>query len=313
MAESPPKACSLCGEIGAGGTTCARCGSALPTETALPQAGSSPGLPHTEVRHGMAGYDTTPQELPKAGRREPQSFAAPAMRTPKRAAKKPGKRASIPFVLLPSGFGYIVKSGFSIAFLLILAAAIGLLTLAHYESQGPKASIPRLAARYLSALAATDYASAYYLLSAAAQARCSIDDYRRLRGAGEWTISDIKLVALEPEAGEVSYRWSAADQPAVTAYLFFAMRKTAGSFLIISTCSRRSRRRCAPTIRTWPCSIPRRPCSSTRATPWPEPTSAKRPISVNSTIRPKANARRRWAFPPSTPPAFPRKAWLTSS
>jgi hypothetical protein len=159
-------------------------------------------------------------ELPKAGR-SGQSFEAPPLKTTKRAATKAIKRASVPLMLLPTGFGYILKSGISIAFLLILSATAGLLFLSHRQSLGPKASIPRIAQRYLSSLAITDYASAYYMLSAAAQARCSMDDFRRLRGPGEWKISDVKLVHIEPEAGEVSYLWSAPDQPQRTAYIFF--------------------------------------------------------------------------------------------
>lgn len=224
MAESGPKTCSLCGEISAGSAACPRCGSALPTGAALPQAGSSPGLPHTEIRHGAASYEPAPVELPKAGRSD-QSFAAPPTKATKRAAPKTVKRARVPLMIWPTGLGYIVKSGVSIAFLLILTAAAGLIFLSRYEAQGPRASIPRIAQRYLSSLAITDYASAYYLLSEAAQARCSMDDFRRLRGAGEWTISNVKLVEFEPEAGVVSYLWSAAGQPPTTAYLFFVHEK----------------------------------------------------------------------------------------
>ncbi|MBI3553820.1 MAG: hypothetical protein HY077_15100 [Elusimicrobia bacterium] len=258
MVEAGAVACTVCSEPSDGAAFCGRCGSALepgapapvrpagparlpqgqplklarpklPPKSAssdlddafhetLPQAGSSEGIspsgpfmPETAIRQ-----DGAPVELPKAGHREPIPFSAPAARPTKAVKRKAPKPP-----LLPAGILYVVKSALSIAFLLILSVAGVLLVLSQRESQGPKDAAPRLAKRYLSALSITDYASAYYLLSLAAQARCTMDEFRKMRGPGVWTWGNLQVVAAEPDAAEVSYDWSAPDKPQQTVYMFF--------------------------------------------------------------------------------------------
>lgn len=128
-------------------------------------------------------------------------------------------RAAAPLPLLPSGPWYVVKSALSILSLVVLAGAAALLFIYQRRAQRPEALVPRLAGRYLASLAAGDYASAYDFLTPDAKARCSIDEFRRLRGPDAWTIKDVKLARLEPDAAVVSYGWSAPGQAPLTVYM----------------------------------------------------------------------------------------------
>jgi len=185
--------------------------------SSLPTAGSSGISPDLEITRGYSQEEAP--ALPAAGRRD-QSFTEPAPRA-KPAATKTVKRAAPAPPLLPAGAAYIIKSAFAIVFLIVLAGAGVLLMLSQMESQSAKAAAPRLARRYLTALATIDYANAYYLLSIPAQARCTIDEFRRMRGPGVWDWGNLKLVASERDAAEMSYEWSTPGHPKQTVYLFF--------------------------------------------------------------------------------------------
>jgi hypothetical protein len=161
--------------------------------------------------------------LPQAGRREKKLFedAPPTpLPPPPTSPKNTVKRAAPREPLLPAGFEYLIKSALSITFLAGLAIAGILLVGWQMSSMSAKNAAPRLASRYLSALANTDYGSAYYMLSAQSQARCTMDDYRKMRGPGEWVWGNVKLLSTEKDAAELSYDWAAPGQQKQTVYLF---------------------------------------------------------------------------------------------
>lgn len=149
---------------------------------------------------------------------------------PRPAPKEPALRAPARPPLLPTGLGYVIKSALSILSLVVLAAATAVIFIYQRRARGVEGGVPRLAERYLTALASADYATAYDFLSPKAQARCSKQEYRRLRGEGVWTIKDVKLAKLEADAAVVSYAWSVEGRAPVTIYLPFEL--VAGRWLV---------------------------------------------------------------------------------
>jgi hypothetical protein len=247
-------ACKVCSEPSDGGPDCLRCGwpvdgaaagagaAAVAAPTPKPKPAPPPpptpspskeyaqtdfasSMPAAGASGGIISNEYAPTQsaaIPSAGRREQTFETQPA--APKPLAKPPTKqplRGAPPVPLLPAGFFYILKSGLAISFMVGVAIVAGLIFLWQRQAQQPAVAVPRLARHYLSALSVTDYASAYYLLSVAAQARCSMDEFRELRGPGEWKWSDLRLERIERDAAEVSYRWSSAGQEAQTVHLFF--------------------------------------------------------------------------------------------
>ncbi len=197
MAEAPA-VCPVCADNCEGRVSCGRCG--LPLQGRVPQP--IRGLPPAKRLEQPFSYiEQTP--------------TAPAIPPPAKT-----RRENTPAPLLPAGTAYILKSAFAILFLLSLTAGVLLLFLYQRQASSPASSAPRAANRYLMALARADYAEAYGMLSISAAARGPADEFRRLRGPGEWSWANLKLVALEPDAALLSYDLSVQGQSPQTLYLF---------------------------------------------------------------------------------------------
>lgn len=91
------------------------------------------------------------------------------------------------------------------------AALIGLLGAAYgiwmyRELHSPEIVVPKLAAEYLDALKARDFARAYAMFSAEARQHCTEDEFRASRDATPWTWSDLRITHQEPNAMLLSYQ-----------------------------------------------------------------------------------------------------------
>ena len=206
MTDSVPAVCPSCGRANEGQASCSGCG--LP----LAQKSAEPPKEYPDLGGGT--------KLPTAGR-SGQAFASPPAPIPA-APERPSLRAAPPEPLLPTGIEYILRSAFSIIFLLVLAAAATLLFVYHRQSERPAVVVPRLTETYLSALAGADFDSAYDFFSHGARSHCTITEFRQLRGGDIWIVKNIKPVRIEPDSVVVSYDWSTPSREPITVYMLWA-------------------------------------------------------------------------------------------
>jgi hypothetical protein len=255
----PQVVCAQCGAAGGPGLTCAKCGGALVkvcpncefknstvknycdacgTEIRMTQEGgtASPPPPQTITRRpGQTTGGPLPPPggitgLPQAGRSQ-QSFEPPPVPAAGAPAPQPmpgprteaaAKRAvpiSRPF--LPSGMAYFAKSVLAILFMLVMVggAVFGLLLLRRQTSAD--VVVPKLARQYLESLQSNDYATAYNMLTEAARASCSLDEFRLLRDTTPWTWSNLSTAKIEPGAVVLQYDLSVENRPTIRDTLVF--------------------------------------------------------------------------------------------
>lgn len=109
-----------------------------------------------------------------------------------------------------------------------LAALVGVAAAAYgiwhwHENRKPEILVPRLAAEYLDALRAHDYARAYGMFSPTAQKYCTEAEFRASRDDTSWTWSTLRIVHQEPGAVLLAYDLQASGAPPRTDHLLFTL------------------------------------------------------------------------------------------
>ncbi len=90
-------------------------------------------------------------------------------------------------------------------------------------SQRPEVLVPKLAARYLNALSAHDYDSAYAMFSSLAKKNCTEAEFRASRGDAAWSWSGLRIAYREPGAVLMEYDLKVAGTPDRTDHLLFTL------------------------------------------------------------------------------------------
>ncbi len=226
------ESCPSCGKTNPPGTPKCQCGRALvhepnadkPIEPAPPPDAM---IPRTEIRR-VAPKEPPPEKpqppaqgmsLPQAGHSQqeftasnPTPLPAAPPTEPPRTTTSARRRMSL------------AKSGLSAVVLLALGAAGAWFLNQRRAAQRPEVVVPKLAEQYLTALSQNDFATAYGMLSAAAQAQSSLDEFRQLRGTEPWTWSNISIASREPDAVLISYDLSLSGARAKKDYLLFVLQ-----------------------------------------------------------------------------------------
>jgi hypothetical protein len=166
------------------------------TEIRRTSAASEPGLPQAR---GFAAQPGAPQGAPL-----PQSAPAPYVSADPWGTPEPlTLTAEAP------------KPKFQKVRVLVnvLAAAVGMLICAcalwyWHASRKPERLVPRLAARYLDALRARDFETAYELFSDAARKNVTLDEFKASRAGEEWAWSKLEIEHQEPGAMLLKYELS---------------------------------------------------------------------------------------------------------
>ena len=143
--------------------------------------------------------------LPQAGQAT-HSFASPTDTQPPAApvAEKP-RKASALLQIIPSGAAYFVKSVLAILAMATMIAGALLLLLSAHRARSPEVLVPQLAQRYLDALRANDYATAYAMLSEGSRRACALDEFRLSRDSEPWTWDNLSVSKVEPDTVVLQY------------------------------------------------------------------------------------------------------------
>lgn len=234
---------------------CDKCGNPIsdigpvvapPPPTAIPGT-AKPEIPATVVKHIKdPKKETPPAALPPAKLKaaEPGAAPTPAPRAPgEPALPQAGRQAPDPFAAPPVPVSVDpwtpslptqakeapkaprwvspVRSMLKAAF--VTATVIAVLTGAWYFSEynKPENAVRRSAQRYLDALRARDYASAYAQFSEASRRYCTLEEFVATRDNVAWNWSDLRIEHSEPGAILLAYELAVEGSPPRTDRVLF--------------------------------------------------------------------------------------------
>lgn len=201
-----------------------------------PSKASSPppsglSIPHTVI--GRVGAPPPAAKKPAEATpppSKPSQAAPPPAAKPSAPAAKPAPAPPAPaggarkVAALPSMTKSISQYGakLSTAAALVLLLVGGGMWAARKRHLGrPEVQAPSTARRYLNAVKAGDFVTAYAMLTEASRRACPLETFKTIRGGGSWEFSDVAFVAVDRDLAFIRYRLREAGRDAEEDHLVF--------------------------------------------------------------------------------------------